>query len=225
MTATARRSASSPGRASRSPTPPAPRAAARRRSTSGCRVRAVASRARSTTRPLPPSSFRRGSDMDPVLDRVRAADPVRPGEFAGLADFDALVLDPPPPPRRRRRLLALPAPRRRARRRRARPVLGAAGARDRPPRQRRRRRPARASSTPSRRAENRARRRHRRLLRHAPRLGPRHGGHALARGQRRRGGLRQGRRERRASIPRPARPHASPTSRWCPTTSSARASC
>jgi outer membrane lipoprotein-sorting protein len=48
--------------------------------------------------------------MDPVLDRVRAADPVAPGEFAGLADFDALVLDAPPAPRRRRRrLLALPA--------------------------------------------------------------------------------------------------------------------
>ena len=45
--------------------------------------------------------------MDPVLDRVRAADPVLPGEFAGLADFDALVLEPPA--RRRRRLLALPA--------------------------------------------------------------------------------------------------------------------
>jgi outer membrane lipoprotein-sorting protein len=45
--------------------------------------------------------------MDPVLDRVRAADPVAPGEFAGLADFDALVLEPPR--RRRRRLLALPA--------------------------------------------------------------------------------------------------------------------
>jgi outer membrane lipoprotein-sorting protein len=47
--------------------------------------------------------------MDPVLDRVRAADPVLPGEFAGLADFDALVLEPPARPRRRRRLLALPA--------------------------------------------------------------------------------------------------------------------
>ena len=49
--------------------------------------------------------------MDPVLDRVRAADPVQPGEFAGLADFDALVLEPPPrgPRLRRRRLLALPA--------------------------------------------------------------------------------------------------------------------
>jgi hypothetical protein len=45
--------------------------------------------------------------MDPVLDRVRAADPVAPGEFAGLADFDALVLEPPRRPRRR--LLALPA--------------------------------------------------------------------------------------------------------------------
>jgi hypothetical protein len=39
--------------------------------------------------------------MDPVLDRVRAADPVQPGEFAGLADFDALVLEPRP--RRRRK--------------------------------------------------------------------------------------------------------------------------
>jgi outer membrane lipoprotein-sorting protein len=47
--------------------------------------------------------------MDPVLDRVRAADPVQPSDFAGLADFDALVLDPAPRPRRRRRLLALPA--------------------------------------------------------------------------------------------------------------------
>ena len=49
--------------------------------------------------------------MDPVLDRVRAADPVQPGEFAGLADFDALALEPPPRPHRRRRrgLLALPA--------------------------------------------------------------------------------------------------------------------
>jgi outer membrane lipoprotein-sorting protein len=46
--------------------------------------------------------------MDPVIDRVRAADPVAPGEFAGLADFDALVLEPSPRPRRRRRLLALP---------------------------------------------------------------------------------------------------------------------
>jgi outer membrane lipoprotein-sorting protein len=44
--------------------------------------------------------------MDPVLDRVRAADPVDPGEFAGRADFDALVLEPPR--RRRRRLLAFP---------------------------------------------------------------------------------------------------------------------
>lgn len=50
--------------------------------------------------------------MDPVLDRVRAADPVQPGEFAGLADFDALVLEPLPRTRRHRRgrrLLALPA--------------------------------------------------------------------------------------------------------------------
>ena len=44
--------------------------------------------------------------MDSVLDRVRAADPVDPAEFAGRANFDALVLDPPR--RRRRRLLAFP---------------------------------------------------------------------------------------------------------------------
>jgi hypothetical protein len=44
--------------------------------------------------------------MDPVLDRVRAADPVDPAEFTGCANFDALLLDPPR--RRRRRLLAFP---------------------------------------------------------------------------------------------------------------------
>jgi hypothetical protein len=45
--------------------------------------------------------------MDPVLDRVRAANPATEDEFAGLADFTALQ----PPPRRRplKRLLALPA--------------------------------------------------------------------------------------------------------------------
>ena len=40
---------------------------------------------------------------DTLLDRVRAADPVRPGEFAGLADFAALNLAPR---RSKRRLLA-----------------------------------------------------------------------------------------------------------------------
>jgi len=44
--------------------------------------------------------------MDPVLDRVRAANPAREDEFAGLADFTALSL---PPRRRRRRFLAVPA--------------------------------------------------------------------------------------------------------------------
>jgi hypothetical protein len=45
--------------------------------------------------------------MDPVMERVRAADPVSADEFAGLADFDALELTP----RRRfkRRWLSLPA--------------------------------------------------------------------------------------------------------------------
>ena len=33
--------------------------------------------------------------MDALLERVRAANPVTEDEFAGLADFDALVLDPP----------------------------------------------------------------------------------------------------------------------------------
>ena len=42
----------------------------------------------------------------PLIERVRAADPVSPDEFAGLANFDALVLEPP---RRRRKWLALPA--------------------------------------------------------------------------------------------------------------------
>lgn len=44
--------------------------------------------------------------MDPVLDRVRAANPASEDDFAGLARFEALA---PPPRRRRRRLLALPA--------------------------------------------------------------------------------------------------------------------
>jgi outer membrane lipoprotein-sorting protein len=44
--------------------------------------------------------------MDPVLDRVRAANPVCEDEFAGRAAFEALS---PPPRRRRRRLLAIPA--------------------------------------------------------------------------------------------------------------------
>jgi hypothetical protein len=39
---------------------------------------------------------------DPLLDRVRAANPARPAEFDGLADFAALKLQP----RRRKRLLA-----------------------------------------------------------------------------------------------------------------------
>jgi hypothetical protein len=47
---------------------------------------------------------------DLVMDRVRAANPARPGEFDGLADFESLVLEPRRRPRRRRRpLLALPA--------------------------------------------------------------------------------------------------------------------
>jgi hypothetical protein len=46
--------------------------------------------------------------MDDLIDRVRAADPVSVDDFAGLANFDALVLDPPRRPRRRR-WLALPA--------------------------------------------------------------------------------------------------------------------
>lgn len=45
--------------------------------------------------------------MDPVLDRVRAANPVSADEFEGLANFTALDLTPPK--RRRRRLLAIPA--------------------------------------------------------------------------------------------------------------------
>jgi hypothetical protein len=40
---------------------------------------------------------------DPLLDRVRAANPADPAEFAGLANFDALPLKPR---RNRRRLLA-----------------------------------------------------------------------------------------------------------------------
>jgi outer membrane lipoprotein-sorting protein len=47
--------------------------------------------------------------MDALLERLRAANTVTEDEFAGLADFDALVLDPPRRPRRRRRLLAFPA--------------------------------------------------------------------------------------------------------------------
>jgi hypothetical protein len=43
--------------------------------------------------------------MDPVLDRVRAANPASEKEFAGRADFATLT---PPPRRRRRRLLAIP---------------------------------------------------------------------------------------------------------------------
>jgi hypothetical protein len=45
--------------------------------------------------------------MDPVMERVRAADPVSVEEFAGLADFDALELAPRR--RFRRRWLSLPA--------------------------------------------------------------------------------------------------------------------
>jgi len=45
--------------------------------------------------------------MDPVLDRVRAANPAREDEFAGLADFTALDLAPAR--KRRRRFLAVPA--------------------------------------------------------------------------------------------------------------------
>lgn len=45
--------------------------------------------------------------MDALLERVRAADPVTPEDFAGLADFDALVLEPPR--RGRKRWLTLPA--------------------------------------------------------------------------------------------------------------------
>lgn len=44
--------------------------------------------------------------MDPVLDRVRAANPVTEDEFAGTANFAALPL---PPRKRRRRWLAAPA--------------------------------------------------------------------------------------------------------------------
>jgi hypothetical protein len=45
--------------------------------------------------------------MDALLERVRAADPVSPDEFAGLANFDALDLEPRRP-RRRLKWLALP---------------------------------------------------------------------------------------------------------------------
>lgn len=44
--------------------------------------------------------------MDPVLDRVRAANPVSEDEFDGRTDFDALQL---PPKRRRKRWFAVPA--------------------------------------------------------------------------------------------------------------------
>lgn len=44
--------------------------------------------------------------MSDVLDRVRAANPAREAEFAGLTDFDALALKPR---RRRKRLLSIPA--------------------------------------------------------------------------------------------------------------------
>ena len=43
--------------------------------------------------------------MSDVLDRVRAANPAREDEFAGLANFAALEL----PRRRRRRWLGVPA--------------------------------------------------------------------------------------------------------------------
>ena len=46
--------------------------------------------------------------MDPVMERVRAADPVSVDEFAGLANFDALDLTPRRS-HRRRRWFALPA--------------------------------------------------------------------------------------------------------------------
>jgi hypothetical protein len=45
--------------------------------------------------------------MDALIERIRAADPASPDEFTGLANFDALVLDPPR--RRLRTWLALPA--------------------------------------------------------------------------------------------------------------------
>lgn len=45
--------------------------------------------------------------MDPVLDRVRAANPVSEDEFAGLTHFEALELQARR--RRRRRFLAIPA--------------------------------------------------------------------------------------------------------------------
>lgn len=44
--------------------------------------------------------------MDPMLDRVRAANPASETEFAGRADFEALDLAPR---RRRKRFLAIPA--------------------------------------------------------------------------------------------------------------------
>ena len=33
--------------------------------------------------------------MDALIERIRDADPASPDEFAGLANFDALVLDRP----------------------------------------------------------------------------------------------------------------------------------
>ena len=47
--------------------------------------------------------------MDTLIDRVRAADPVRPGEFAGLDDFAALAPRLEPRRARRRRFVAIPA--------------------------------------------------------------------------------------------------------------------
>lgn len=44
---------------------------------------------------------------DPLLERVRAANPANPAEFAGRANFDALALKPRR--HRRRRFLAIPA--------------------------------------------------------------------------------------------------------------------
>jgi outer membrane lipoprotein-sorting protein len=45
--------------------------------------------------------------MSSVIDRVRAADPVTPEQFEGLADFDSLVLEPRK--RGRKRWLTVPA--------------------------------------------------------------------------------------------------------------------
>ena len=138
--------------------------------------------------------------MDPVLDRVRAANPADTGDFEGLADFDALVLDPPR--RQRRRLLALPAlgaviaalvlvptaaPRASEILRKASAALdvgdGILYAR---------------SSAETRSALDGTSD----VVRIAPGLGARRAGDALARGQRRRGGLQAGRRPdaRRRSV-------------------------